>query len=219
MLKFYEHLPDLVEAARSPPSRSTASCGTSRATGRGADRPEERRRGEEEGPAGGQGAPQQTRAAAGLPDSDSDSDDDSATVDSRNELRRLNLGNDSTPYATFDVREDRLMKVSNEVALVQEKYQDVLSYFSEDPKLNSQEFFKTLNTFCNAFKGATEELEAIEERERQRIRREEEAEKRKKAIAEKIRKKLVLRARRQARKIVFSEGQAARGSAQPAPGE
>ena len=198
VLKFYEHLPDMVEAAKVSSEQINSELrNLERQLGEAQTVLKKDAEAKKKARQEAKELLQQTRAAAGLPpDSDSDSDDDSATVDSRNELRRLNLGNDSTPYATFASHaKDRLMKVSNEVALVQEKYRDVLSYFGEDPKLNSQEFFKTLNTFCNAFKGATEELEAIEERERQRIRREEEAEKRKKAIAEKIGKKLVLQSK------------------------
>ena len=63
----------------------------------------------------------------------------------------------------------------------------------QDPKLNRRS--SSRRSTRSATSGATEELEAIEERERQRIRREEEAEKRKKAIAEKIGKKLVLQSK------------------------
>merc|ERR1711988_1792120 len=93
---------------------------------------------------------------------------------------------DATPYSSFVSRaKDELLKTRNEVVLVQEKYSNVLSYFGEDPELNSQDFFKTLHSFCQAFKEATEELEAIEEQERTKARRDEEAEKRKKLLAEK----------------------------------
>jgi hypothetical protein len=79
----------------------------------------------------------------------------------------------------------QLEELRNEVVCMQREYHDVLSYFGEDPELNSEDFFRSLNEFGASFEQTILEVNEVARLEALKLRRQRDDEERKTKVCAK----------------------------------